>query len=377
MLAADMLGRSGVRGARLRARPRARGPRRRELARVRPRLRRSRLQGGGHRAAASRRLGVEERAAFPAVLGHADPHGVWSELEQRLGRPVFEIPTLPPSVPGMRVHRTLHETLRRVGGRVILNTVVIGRRARGAAASARCAPGSGCARSAAERTGLCWPPAGSRPADSSSTRAGGRARRRSACRSAGCPSRGRSASGPGYFDDHPMARAGRVGGRRAASRSTPRGERLYENVLVAGATLAGAEPWREKSGDGLSLSTGYRAAELVLAASEPAGSAAGVVGGLIAMAPPTHTTTCSATSCAGRSTTASSARSARPTARSRTSRRCFPDPSTSGPQAERFRIDDEPSPDASLDYCSGCGICTQVCPQGVHIAEINTQARAN
>jgi glycerol-3-phosphate dehydrogenase subunit C len=55
----------------------------------------------------------------------------------------------------------------------------------------------------------------------------------------------------------------------------------------------------------------------------------------------------------------------------------FPGPKYVGPQAERFRIGDEPSPDASLDYCSGCGICTQVCPQGVHIAEINTQARAH
>jgi glycerol-3-phosphate dehydrogenase subunit C len=33
-------------------------------------------------------------------------------------------------------------------------------------------------------------------------------------------------------------------------------------------------------------------------------------------------------------------------------------------------------PDASLDYCSSCGICTQVCPHGVHIAEINTRAKA-
>ncbi len=54
----------------------------------------------------------------------------------------------------------------------------------------------------------------------------------------------------------------------------------------------------------------------------------------------------------------------------------FPGPKYAGPQSERFRIDDEPSPDASVDYCSGCGICTQVCPQGVHIAEINSQARA-
>ena len=36
---------------------------------------------------------------------------------------------------------------------------------------------------------------------------------------------------------------------------------------------------------------------------------------------------------------------------------------------------DEPSVEASVDYCSGCGICTQVCPQGVKIAEINAQAR--
>jgi glycerol-3-phosphate dehydrogenase subunit C len=54
----------------------------------------------------------------------------------------------------------------------------------------------------------------------------------------------------------------------------------------------------------------------------------------------------------------------------------FPGPKYVGPQAERFRVEGEPSFDASLDYCSGCGICTQVCPQGVHIAEINTQARA-
>jgi glycerol-3-phosphate dehydrogenase subunit C len=54
----------------------------------------------------------------------------------------------------------------------------------------------------------------------------------------------------------------------------------------------------------------------------------------------------------------------------------FPGPKYSGPQAERFRVDDEPSPDSSVNYCSGCGICTQVCPQGVHIAEINTHAKA-
>ena len=53
----------------------------------------------------------------------------------------------------------------------------------------------------------------------------------------------------------------------------------------------------------------------------------------------------------------------------------FPGPKFVGPQAERFRVSGI-SPDASVDYCSGCGICTQVCPQDVKIAEINSQARA-
>jgi glycerol-3-phosphate dehydrogenase subunit C len=53
----------------------------------------------------------------------------------------------------------------------------------------------------------------------------------------------------------------------------------------------------------------------------------------------------------------------------------FPGPKYAGPQAERYRVPDEPSAEWSVDYCSGCGICTQVCPQGVKIAEINAQAR--
>jgi glycerol-3-phosphate dehydrogenase subunit C len=54
----------------------------------------------------------------------------------------------------------------------------------------------------------------------------------------------------------------------------------------------------------------------------------------------------------------------------------FPGPKYVGPQAERFRDGESRSPDASVDLCSGCGICTQVCPQGVKIAEINSKARA-
>lgn len=52
----------------------------------------------------------------------------------------------------------------------------------------------------------------------------------------------------------------------------------------------------------------------------------------------------------------------------------FAGPKYVGPQAERYR-EAGVSVDVSLDYCSGCGICTHVCPQDVKIAEINAQAR--
>jgi glycerol-3-phosphate dehydrogenase subunit C len=65
----------------------------------------------------------------------------------------------------------------------------------------------------------------------------------------------------------------------------------------------------------------------------------------------------------------------------------FPGPKYVGPQASRFRMGrTQPaqgkgtprlaSPDATVDYCSGCGWCTTACPAGVKIAEMNSQSRA-
>jgi glycerol-3-phosphate dehydrogenase subunit C len=54
----------------------------------------------------------------------------------------------------------------------------------------------------------------------------------------------------------------------------------------------------------------------------------------------------------------------------------FPGPKYEGPQAARFRHSSQPAPDRSVDYCSGCRVCNEVCPTGVRIAEINARARA-
>ncbi|MDQ7028588.1 MAG: anaerobic glycerol-3-phosphate dehydrogenase subunit C [Ardenticatenia bacterium] len=55
----------------------------------------------------------------------------------------------------------------------------------------------------------------------------------------------------------------------------------------------------------------------------------------------------------------------------------FPGPKYEGPQAARFRHAGQPTPDHSVDYCSGCRVCNMVCPTGVRIAEINARARAS
>ena len=205
------------------------------------------------------RLGADERVAFPAVLGITDPHRVWTSLEHALGRPVFEVPTLPPSVPGMRVFAVLRERLRRAGVRVILNAVVGGaERSGGRVSAVRARVGLrevtyGCGWVVLATGGFA---SGGLELDS---------RWQARERALGLPVSGVPADErfrADYFGEQPMARAGVAVDRNLR----PEG---HENVLVAGATLAGAQPWREKSGDGISLATGHRAAELILGAAVP------------------------------------------------------------------------------------------------------------
>jgi glycerol-3-phosphate dehydrogenase subunit B len=204
------------------------------------------------------RLGADELVAFPAVLGIDEPRAVWRELEERLARPVFEVPTLPPSVPGMRVFALLGSRLRQAGGRVILNAVVHGaERSGGRVTAVRARSGLRDAE-----YGCDWLVLATGGFASGGLELDSRWRAREVA--LGLPVSGVPADErflPDYFADHPMGSAGVAVDRELR----PEG---FENVLVAGATLAGAQPWREKSGDGISLATGFRAAELILGASE-------------------------------------------------------------------------------------------------------------
>lgn len=213
-------------------------------------------------AALDGRIGDADRVGFPAVLGIADPHAAWEDLGRRLDRPVFEVPTLPPSVPGMRVYRALKAALARAGGRIVLNAAVVGaERSDGRLSAVR-------AQVAGRENGYA--------ADWFVLATGGLASGAIALDSHGtaretvlglplarAPGPDDEHFRPEYFGPQPMARAGVAADARlrpVREDGTP----AIENVLVVGATLAGALASREKSGDGISLATGHRAGELIV-----------------------------------------------------------------------------------------------------------------
>ena len=70
-------------------------------------------------------LGDATAVGLPAVLGRERAAEVHADLEQRLGRPVFEIPGLPPSLPGLRLFDCLRRALLDAGGRLLLGSTAI------------------------------------------------------------------------------------------------------------------------------------------------------------------------------------------------------------------------------------------------------------
>jgi glycerol-3-phosphate dehydrogenase subunit B len=198
-----------------------------------------------------------ERVALPAVLGARDPHGVWSDLESRLGRPVVEIPTPPPSVPGMRVYDALQAAVRAAGGRIVMGAEVVGAEREGDRVTALRAHTAGRDTTYAAR----WVVLATGGFVSGALALGSDWVVRESVLGLpvrGVPGPGEPRFGADYFGDQPMGRAG------IAVDGAQRAEGL-ENVLVAGAALPGAEPWREGSGEGISLASGYRAADIVRA----------------------------------------------------------------------------------------------------------------
>jgi glycerol-3-phosphate dehydrogenase subunit B len=204
------------------------------------------------------RLRPGERVGLPAVLGISDPHAAWDDLQRRLDRPVFEIPTLPPSVPGMRLFEILRHALRAAGGRLVLGSAVVEAEREGDRVTVVRAHASG----RDVRYHARWFVVATGGFGSGALELGSDWVARDtvlglALRGAPAPAEPRFVAD--YFAEQPMARVGvAVDGDLRAEGTA--------NVLVAGAALPGAIPWKEGSGEGIALATGHRAAGVVLEA---------------------------------------------------------------------------------------------------------------
>jgi len=201
-----------------------------------------------------------ERVGVPAILGFNEHPTVWAALQQQTGAAIFEIPTLPPSVPGIRLYRALRQQLSDAGGRIETNMEAIGFQAEGngirwveTATSARTIKhyahrfllatggllGGGFN---SDHTGRCWETIFNLPLTITQDR-------------------------NAWFHHqflHPQGHPVFTGGVCVNPQFQPvdqNGVHCYDNLWAAGSVLAATDPIRERSLEGIAVATGIAAAQ--------------------------------------------------------------------------------------------------------------------
>lgn len=211
-------------------------------------------------AAVRPRLDGVERVGFPAVLGDERPAEVRLVVEAELGADVFEVPTGPPSLPGLRLEDRLYAALDGAGVNVTTGNPVVDYEAadgRGERAAGRVE------QVVVDRSGARVPYRAEQYVLATGGLVGkGIDSDREGVREPvfGChvphPEDRYDWFDDDTFGDHPFARFG-VPVDRDLRPLDAGGEAEFENLRAAGAVLGGADFAAEKSGSGISLATGY------------------------------------------------------------------------------------------------------------------------
>lgn len=202
----------------------------------------------------------EPRVGFPAVLGDEFHEAVRLDLADRLGADVFEIPTGPPSLPGVRLERLLFDALEEAGVRVTTGVPVVDYEA--------AAGGDRVDSVLVDRKGRDVPYRAAEYvlATGGLVGTGVRSERDAVfepifdCH-VGAPADRYDWSEPDAFGDHAFARFGLAVDRQLRPRSAD-GDPEFDNLRAVGAVLGGFDYAAEKSGAGVSLATGYVAGAL-------------------------------------------------------------------------------------------------------------------
>lgn len=207
---------------------------------------------------------ANERIGVPAILGLHAHAQAWHDLCAMTDTEVFEIPTLPPSVPGIRLNTALHRHLQKLGVRVDVNMRVTGFHAENGRLQFVESETSGRplkhrgevfvlatggilgAGITSDHTGKIWEVIFDLPLFAPAQRTEWfRAR---------------------FFDSQgqPIFRAG-VRVNRDMQPVDANGARVYENLFAAGGILAHADALRERSLEGIAIATGAAVGKAIAA----------------------------------------------------------------------------------------------------------------
>ncbi|MDR1449890.1 MAG: glycerol-3-phosphate dehydrogenase subunit GlpB [Propionibacteriaceae bacterium] len=219
--------------------------------------------------AVKRRLKDEEAVGLPAVLGLRDRQA-WLEVQESVGRPVFEIPLPPPSVPGLRLNDALTAAAQTAGVRLVLGSSVIGFAAAGRRLKSVTLRQAGRDQAWAADAFVYAP--GGFESGALSLDAAGRLEERVFQ----LPLRGAGGSRLGgqetaadlgrlinadYWAEQRLFAAGVAVDQ--AMRPLDEGEAVFDNLHIAGGLLAGAVRWSEKSGEGIAVGSAAAAADAI------------------------------------------------------------------------------------------------------------------
>jgi glycerol-3-phosphate dehydrogenase subunit B len=210
------------------------------------------------------KLHGETRVGLPALLGVRESWKVEKDLEEIIGVKVFEIPILPPSIPGMRIYNRFKEWLIQKGvalhlGHSVSKAVLRGKRCERVDVSIPPVSKSYGADRYILATGRfiggglmadeqkIFEPIFNLPVEQPKSR--------------------EEWFGKSFFNDlpHPVHQAGIIA--NASLRPIDgKGDFLLENVWIAGSILAHHHCIEEKSREGIEIATGYMAAQNALEA---------------------------------------------------------------------------------------------------------------
>lgn len=218
------------------------------------------------RADVGRQLRAERgdatRIGLPAVLGLNDPLGVVADLQHYSGAQIFEIPTLPPSVPGMRLFNIFRDAIVKGGGRLQIGGWVI--RGQSQHGQLQAIFSEAAARDLEHRANAFLLATGGVAGGGVRTDHTGATRETALGLPLSAPDGRDGWFSPRFLDEHghPIYLAGVQTDERMRPLDGDDSV-VYQNVVVAGSAMAGSDPIRERCYSGLALATGWKAAQIL------------------------------------------------------------------------------------------------------------------